>query len=218
MKLKSLFLTRTGVCVLIAGILSGVCVGFWRYKADNTKSIPKFYDRNWKARKAYCLDEAKMTALFEDNYDRFKQLELYYEEIEDWDFGFEQFIIPEGELDPSSGEVYEYWTDNYNLVTLSDSSVPEKIANFLNLTPAQWESMDAIAKSIIIHGNEDEFNPHEDISKYLEVRCYVGEEIVSFIYSPAQPVGDGKRDKTKEMGNDWYLCEFQNVPLKLRDQ
>lgn len=157
-----------------------------------------------------------IVTFFINNRDDFKCLESYFNEYREWNFTFYQYESNLGGEQIS----YGYRTiggDERNicydlLVDNEISIVSENLKEFLDFAAGRNEIW-----SIVLHGDEDVLDPHDENKRYLEVRCYEGEEIVSYLYAPLDPLNEDNWEQLMPLGDEWYLGIDQYIPVKLEE-
>lgn len=203
--------------IMAAGFLSGIAILAVLYLLI-ARPFHYFSEREGQGELYKNVDY--MTSFFTENNDDFKRLELFFNENREWDFTFYQF---ESSLSSEQRFSYHYRTiyenepnlffDSYSYLEedkLSEQSVNLKY--FLDFSAGKSEIL-----SVILHGDNDVFDPHKEYKRYIEVRCHEGEEIVSYLYAPFNQLRKGDWEQLIELENGWYFGTYQYVPIKLKD-
>lgn len=160
--------------VVAAGVLSGISI------------LSLFVSRPFSGRTGQEMDETykdigHMTAFFSDNREEFKGLETFFQEDRDQDFTFHQYA---GSKMLDGGFAYHYRTmdedrkDIYLAPVEGEevSSLSIDLKDFLDLMAERDEII-----SVVLHGDQDVFDPRKEGGHYLEVRCHEGDEIASYL-------------------------------------
>ena len=195
--------------VVAAGVLSGISI------------LSLFVSRPFSGRTGQEMDETykdigHMTAFFSDNREEFKGLETFFQEDRDQDFTFHQYA---GSKMLDGGFAYHYRTmdedrkDIYLAPVEGEevSSLSIDLKDFLDLMAEKKEII-----SVVLHGDQDVFDPREEGEHYLEVRCHEGDEIASYLYMPSGTIKTLDREQRVELGDGWYYSIYGYVPIRLR--
>ena len=92
------------------------------------------------------------------------------------------------------------------------SIVSENLKEFLDFAAGGNEIW-----SIVLHGDADVLDPHDENKRYLEVRCYEGEEIISYLYAPLDSLNEDNWEQLMPLEDGWYFGIDQYIPVKLEE-
>lgn len=196
--------------VMAAGILSGISILFLFVSRPFSEQAGQEMDETYK-------DIEHMTAFFSDNRDGFKGLESFFQEDRDQDFTFHQYAgskMWEGGLAYDHRTMDEERKDIY-FVPLGREEVSRLsigLKRFLDLTAEREEIL-----SVILHGDQDVFDPRKEGKCYLEVRCHEGDEIASYLYVPSGQIKTLDQEQRIELGDGWYYSIYGYVPIELKN-
>lgn len=197
-------------CIAAAGFLSGSAI-LYLFAA-----WPLFHFVKPGRKGEFYNNVDDMAAFFINNRDDFEYLESYFSEDREWEFTFYQY-----ESEWHGGHMtYRYRTIggniwmNYHDVLEEDeiSIVSENLKEFLDFAAGGNEIW-----SIVLHGDADVLDPHDENKRYLEVRCYEGEEIISYLYAPLDPLNEDNWEQLMPLEDGWYLGIDQYIPVKLEE-
>ena len=70
---------------------------------------------------------------------------------------------------------------------------------------------------MVLHGDDDLWDFRQGLKRYLEVRCFEGEQIVSFIYLPWREGASGQeegQEQIRELEDGWYWWVSLYSPVR----
>ncbi len=193
-----------------AGILSGISILFLLVSHPFSERTGQEMDETYK-------DIEHMTAFFSDNREGFKGLETFFREDRDQDLTFHQYAgskMWEGEvayhyrtMDEDRKDIYFTPVEGEEVARLSID-----LKDFLNLMAEKEEII-----SVVLHGDQDIFDPRKESEHYLEVRCHEGDEIASYLYVPSGQIKTLDQEQRIELGDGWYYSIYGYVPVELKN-
>lgn len=199
---------KNWLLIVIMGILSGyLLTRIWMYGTifgDNDISF-------WSAQKT-CLDSNHMEMFFSKNREMFRLLEIYFYACKDWEFGFDQFSSARHSKEGPITYYYRADEDIGNKIIIEGVDIPEKLADFLEFAAEKKEIC-----GVVLHGDDDLWDFRQGLKRYLEVRCFEGEQIVSFIYLPWREGASGQeegQEQIRELEDGWYWWVSLYSPVR----
>ena len=206
---------KSAVWFMVMGILTGM-MGCFIYRNQNQILLPIKKAQQEKDRERdrfYYKDMEKMKKFFFSNRQEFNNLETYFAEKRDWNFIYEQYEPFEGangiECNYRRGVDFpcKYYGDwEYRNI----SEVSAELAGFLEFSTKNRE-----VGGIVLYGDQNQISPYPGLKHFLEVRCYMGEEMISFLLVMEKPVEDGW-EQLEELESGWYFSIYPYEPIKVK--